>query len=87
MSKILTVAILGCGSRGADSYGKIINNDSRFKTTALCDIRKEKVDRFQIEFNVKKENCFLNEDDFFKAKLADVLVIGTQDKDHVRHCL
>ncbi len=87
MSKILTVAILGCGSRGADSYGKIINNDSRFKITALCDIRKEKVDRFQIEFNVKKENCFLNENDFFKAKLADVLVIGTQDKDHVRHCL
>ena len=25
MSKVLTVAILGAGSRGADSYGKLMN--------------------------------------------------------------
>ena len=87
MSKILTVAILGLGSRGADSYGKIINNDPRFNITAICDIRKEKVDRFEKEFGVEKNKCFYDEDSFFKAKHADCLVIATQDADHVRHCL
>ena len=87
MSKVLTVAILGAGSRGADSYGKLMNEDPRFKIVALCDIRKTKIDRFQEVFNVPQENCFLDENDFFKTKLADVCVIATQDKDHVRHCL
>ena len=87
MKKVLTVAILGAGSRGADSYGKLMNEDPRFKIVALCDIRKTKIDRFQEVFNVPQENCFLDENDFFKTKLADVCVIATQDKDHVRHCL
>jgi predicted dehydrogenase len=87
MEKVLTVAIIGLGSRGADSYGAIIKNDPRFKITAICDIRKNKVDRFEHEFNVSNENCFLDENDFFKKKLADVCIIATQDKDHVRHCL
>lgn len=87
MSKILTVAILGLGSRGADSYGKIINKDPRFNIVAICDIRKEKVDRFEKEFNVEHDKCFYDEESFFKAKVADCVVIATQDGDHVRHCL
>lgn len=33
--KVLTVTIIGAGSRGADSYGKIINEDPRFKIVSV----------------------------------------------------
>lgn len=87
MKEKLTVAIIGLGCRGADSYGQRMLKDDRFKITAICDIRKGKVDRFEKEFNVEPSNCFLDENEFFKTKLADVCVIATQDRDHVRHCL
>lgn len=87
MEKKLTIAIIGLGSRGADSYGQIINKDPRFDITAICDLRPVKLERFEKEFGVKKENCFLDENEFFKTRLADVCIVATQDKDHVRHCL
>ena len=87
MKDILTVAIIGLGCRGADSYGQIVNNDPRFNIVSLCEIRKVRLDRFQKEFNVKEEECFLDENEFFQKRRADVLVLATQDKDHVRHCL
>ena len=73
MSKILTIAILGAGSRGADSYGKLMNEDPRFKIVALCDVRQGKLDRFQEVFGVAQENCFLDENDFFKTKLYCII--------------
>ncbi len=85
--KVISVAILGCGSRGADSYGLYLNKDPRFDIVSLCDIRKIKVDRFKKEFNVKDEMCFTDEDEFFKARRADAIIIATQDRDHVRHAL
>lgn len=39
------------------------------------------------DFDVDEENCFTDEDEFFKEKRSDILVIATQDKDHVRNCL
>jgi len=85
--RVLSVAILGCGSRGADSYGLYLKNDKHFNIVSLCDIRKIKVDRFSKEFNVNPNNCFVDENDFFKEKRADVIIIATQDKDHVRHAI
>lgn len=86
-NKVVTVAILGCGSRGADSYGLYLNKDERFEIVSLCDIRKNKVDRFKKEFSCKDELCFYDEDEFFKARRADAIIIATQDKDHVRHAI
>lgn len=85
--KIITVAILGLGSRGADSYGQLLNKDPRFNIVAICDLRKDKVERFKAEFNVNANNCFTDEYEFFKVKRADIMVIATQDRDHVRHAL
>ena len=86
MQKQFTVAILGLGSRGADSYGHILDSQKdKFRITALCDLKPEKVERFRGEFNVPKENCFTDDHAFLQAKRADVLVIATQDADHVRH--
>ena len=87
-NKILTVAILGCGSRGGDVYGRrIFNRPSEFKITHLCEINKDRLDDIKNRFSVLDENTYTSEEEFFKEKRADLLLICTQDKDHVRECL
>ncbi len=86
LKNIFTVAILGVGARGGDSYGQTIQKSKdKFKIVSLCDMRQERLDRFGDLFEVAKEERFLEENVFFEKKRADVLIIATQDADHVRH--
>ncbi|MBE5747706.1 MAG: Gfo/Idh/MocA family oxidoreductase [Clostridiales bacterium] len=86
--KIYTVAILGLGGRGADAYGHLLHKaEDRFKIVSLCDIRPARIEMFSEAFNVPKENCFTDEDEFFAEKRADLLLIATPDTEHVRHAL
>ena len=85
--KEFKVAIIGCGSRGAESYGRIMaEQKGRFKIVSLCDIDQEKLIKYGNLFQVDTNNLFENEDIFFAEKRADVLVIATMDNDHVRQC-
>ena len=85
--KIFTVAVLGGGSRGLDTYANFMTKSGHFKGVALCDIRPVRLEFGQEKYGIKKENCFLDENEFLKEKRADVLVIATQDQDHVRQCI
>ena len=88
MGKIFTVAIIGCGSRGVDAYGKcIFEMQDKFKITTLCDVNPKKIDIAKKAWGIADENCYLSEDEFFGEKRADALVIATQDRDHVRMCI
>ena len=85
--KIFKVAIIGVGSRGGESYGLLLNKDKRFKISSLCDIRKIRLEQYKKIFNVPDNEVFLDEEDFFKKKRGDILIIATQDRNHVRHAL
>ena len=87
--KQYTVAIIGVGARGAGAYGRIIHNNmqGQLKIVALCDKNQDRLDRWSAFFGVDKSNCFLDEDEFFKEKRADALIVGTQDRDHVGHAV
>lgn len=88
MSKVLNVAIIGVGSRGAETYGRyFMERPDMFKITALCEIKPDRLTKYQHEFHVEENQCFLDEKDFFKEKRADFVVISTLDADHVRHAL
>ena len=81
----LKVAIIGCGSRGCETYGRLVYDlHNKFEIVALCDIRQDRLDKYSAEFGIDKKNTFLDEDEFFKEKRADVLFICVLDKDHVR---
>ncbi len=83
-NKILTVSILGVGARGGEAYGRYIHeNADKFNITHLCDIVEERLEKYALAFDVKKENCFLSEDEFFAEKRSDVLLICTMDRQHV----
>ncbi|MGN1095246.1 MAG: Gfo/Idh/MocA family protein [Eubacteriales bacterium] len=86
--KIFTVAILGCGTRGTNVYGNIIKcYPEYYRIVAMCDIDYNRMERYHESFGVTKENCFSSEEEFFEEKRADVLIIATQDRDHVRQCI
>ncbi len=88
MNKVYTVAILGCGSRGAFAYGRLMHEwKDKYKIVSLCDIDEGQLQRIGEQFLVSNENRFATEESFFKEKRADVLVIGTQDRDHVRQAI
>lgn len=87
-NKIYTVAILGIGGRGGDTYGQLLKKETdRFKIVSLCDIRQERLARFGKILGVEKENLFIDENEFFQKKRADLLIIATQDADHIRHTI
>lgn len=84
--RIFTVAIIGVGGRGGYAYGTLIADmPDKFKINALCDINTEKLSYFSEKLGVGEDALFTDENAFFKEKRADVLIISTQDKDHVRH--
>lgn len=89
MDKKLTVAVIGCGGRGARTYGKIMAKTfpEKYEVVSLCDIQPAVIELQCKVLDVKKENAFTDEKEFFKKKRADLLVIGTQDQDHVRMTL
>ncbi len=88
MSKILPVSIIGVGSRGAETYGRYFKErEDLFKISALCEIKPDRLAKYQKEFEVDENQCFVYEKDFFKEKRAEVVVIATLDADHIRHAL
>lgn len=85
--KNYTVAILGVGARGS-VYGSLMTaKKDAFRIVALCDYDAEKLHLYGNEFGVNASELYQDESVFFKKKRADVLVIATQDKDHIRHAL
>ena len=85
-NQIITVAIIGCGGRGGGAYGRIMNDsfEGKFQIAALCDISPDVLYAKAEQFQVEAENLFLDENIFFEKKRADLLIIATQDRDHVR---
>ena len=87
MNKIFTVAILGCGGRGAESYGRLfLEQKDKYRIVALCDLLPEKLEKYGEIFDVANENRFLTDEEFFEKKRADLLVVSTLDADHVWQC-
>lgn len=87
MGRLFTVSIIGCGSRGASVYGtRMFPKKDQFKIVSLCDVYEGALERFSKEWGIDKSLCFTDENEFFKEKRSDILVIATQDRDHVRMC-
>lgn len=84
-NKVLTVSIIGVGARGGETYGRYIHSlKDRYSIVSLCDLSRERLDKYGKDFEVAKENRFLSEEDFFRCKRSDILLIGTMDASHVR---
>ena len=76
MSKVFTVSIIGCGSRGHFTYGKCmtVNHKGKFDIVSVCDSDEGKLRWAREDWNIPEESCFLDENEFFKEKRSDALV-------------
>lgn len=85
MGKIVTVSIIGVGARGGEAYGRYISTlTDKYKITSICDINPIRLDKYGSVFGIDEENKFLSEEEFFKKKRSDLLLICTLDKLHIR---
>lgn len=82
---IITVAIAGLGSRGKDAYAQsLAQMPDRAKIVAIADPDPEKVREVAQQFQIPADRCFSSAEDMLRApRLADVMLICTQDRQHV----
>lgn len=85
MSKKVTVAIAGLGGRGKDTYAQCVKLfPEQMEIVAVADISKEKVEAVAAEHNIPSNMCFSSAEELIEQeKLADVLFLCTQDRQHV----
>lgn len=82
-----TVAILGFGNRGTVYTDIIEQNKDSMKLVAVCDKSGDKL-KYAKQFMDKGGRTFLNIQNMYaEGKLADILIIATQDKDHFAHVI
>ena len=82
---MITVAICGCGSRGLFAYASLSRiYPEKMKVVAGADIRPERLKMLQEMYGVSADMCFASDVDLLaQPKLADAMIISTQDRQHV----
>ena len=85
MSKRIKVALAGLGSRGKDTYAPTAKLfPEKMEIVAIADIDPEKVKAVAAEYQIPEEMCFQSAEEMIaREKLADVMFITTQDRQHV----
>lgn len=85
MKKKVTFAICGCGSRGLDAYAQYQKlHPEEMEIVAAADIRPERLELLREQFHVPEEMCFSSDEELFRQpRLADAMIIATQDQQHV----
>lgn len=88
MNKI-KVAIAGLGNRGKDAYAPTVKlYGDQMEIVAIADIIPEKVAIMAEEYQVPEEMCFSSAEEMLeRERLADVMFICTQDRQHVGHAI
>ncbi len=86
-NKTITVALIGAGSRGNTYTKYMAMKPEQFKLVAVCDINHLRADQYAAKHGLDADKVFYHEDDFFKEKHADLLIVATQDQDHVGHAI
>ena len=86
-NKKVTIAAIGCGARGTTYLTLLSKLQDKFILTAAADIDPTKVAHVESLSNAPDFKSFYSANELFqKKKLADLLIIGTQDKHHFEHC-
>ena len=88
MSKKLTVAFAGLGSRGNAYAESCALMSDKIEIVACADIIKDKLDRFADKYGVPAEGRFNSAEEMLQQdRLADVMFICTLDRQHYGHAI
>ena len=88
MSTLLKIAVLGCGSRGRTYCGMIATFGESYCLTAAADHIAARREAVTSLYPAGLIRSFDSAESFFASgKLADVLIIATQDSQHFDHAM
>lgn len=84
MERKLTVAVAGCGSRGQDTYSRLLlAMRDRVEVVAAADIDAEKLLGMRALWGLTEAQCYASAEAMLtKPRLADVMLICTPDRCH-----
>ena len=83
MSKTVTLAVIGAGSRGRGYATFAKEFPERLKIVAVADPNKYRRDQMAKEYDIPADKCFESWEDFVKQpKMCDAVAICTQDNMH-----
>lgn len=87
--KAITCIIVGAGARGKDAYAQyIVKHPDKIKIVGVAEPNKEKRNGLRDMCCISEDMCFESYTELFKKpKLADCVLICTQDEDHVQPTL
>ncbi len=87
-AKPLTVAVAGMGSRGWTYSLCCEEFPDRMKLAAAADPRPERLAMARERFGLSEDCCFASAEEMLqKPRMADIMVISTQDRQHVSHAI
>lgn len=85
MDKI-TVSIIGPGSRGFDTYGRYCQKRADvFEIVSILGHTQQRLNYVLNELGLSIEAGFIDEEEFFKQKRSDLIIIASPDACHYRH--
>lgn len=89
MEKQVTAAIAGLGSRGKDVYAPMSRLfPEKLKITAVADPDPSRAMQMREEYRIEEDRCFGSAEEMLEQpRLADVMIIATQDRQHVRQAV
>ncbi len=81
----VTFAICGCGARGLEAYAPYQDRrPDEMKIVAGADVRPERLAMLQERYGVPEAMCFSSDQELLaQPRLADVMIVATQDRQHV----
>ncbi|HIR29010.1 MAG TPA: Gfo/Idh/MocA family oxidoreductase [Candidatus Choladousia intestinigallinarum] len=85
----MRMAIIGCGSRGKDTYARCQERfPDRLEIAAAVDADPEKLFEMQDKYGVPADQCYTDADDFFsQPRIAQVACISTLDHLHYEYAV
>lgn len=86
--KKVTFAFLGMGNRGTNYAGKVLRHPETAQIVAMADNRRIRLDAANKYVHLPEDRLFASAEELLEQpKLADVLVVATQDSQHKEHAL
>ena len=86
--KKVTFAFLGMGNRGINYSSKVERFPEEMEVVAIADLRRDRLETANKMFNLPEDRLFDSAEALLaQPKMADILVVASQDQQHREHAI
>ena len=86
--KKVTFAFLGMGNRGINYSSKMFRFPEEMEVVAMADLRRDRLETANKQFNLPEDRLFDSAEALLaQPKMADILVVASQDQQHRDHAI